>query len=170
MADIHWDVISSEVRSALQSGKVKRDYAAKKEEVMKEKANVVTSKFIQVLRDAVDNSNLSANARDAVNDFDSTNPEMASDDSFIVGVYFDGDMSRPSLNTERYPEGIDDIAALLDKGVDHKMHVVRGEWHGKEIYSRTVIKGENFIQDAIDDFNGNFAAEYDVRDISVNQI
>lgn len=59
------------------------------------------------------------------------------------------------------------MAALLNNGVDHEMNRVHGIWHGQETWSRTVIPGAHFVDDAVSSFMGNYASEYNVIDISI---
>ena len=42
-----------------------------------------------------------------------------------------------------------------------------GIWHGQETWSRTVIPGAHFVDDAVSSFMGNYASEYNVIDISI---
>lgn len=127
------------------------------------------AKFIEVLQHSINSSGLSAGAIAAVSDIDHGSAQSIGNNTYIVGVYFVGDMSRPSLDEEKYG-GINDIVALFNNGVDHKMRPVHGEWHGKETWSRTVIPGTHFIEQAIQDFMGNYASEYNVINISVEGI
>ena len=125
------------------------------------------NKFMIVLRDSIESSGLSQNAIDAISDLRHTEPFELSDGRFGIYVYFAGDTSRPSLNEDLYGE-IHSLVALFNNGVDHRMHAVRGEWHGKETWSRTVIPGTYFIQQAVQDFKGNYATEYNVIEIKVD--
>ena len=47
------------------------------------------------------------------------------------------------------------------------MRPVHGMWHGHETWSRTVIPGAHFVDNAVSSFMGNYASEYNVIDISV---
>lgn len=123
-------------------------------------------KFIEVLHNSIDSSGLSSGAISAVSDIEHGAAQSIGENKWVIDVYFKGDLSRPSLDDERY-DGIDDIVALFNNGVDHRMHPVHGDWHGKETWSKTVIPGSHFIEQAIRDFMGNYATEYNVIDISV---
>lgn len=125
------------------------------------------SKFIEVLRHSIESSGLSEGAISAVSDIEHGSAHRIGDgNTYIIGVYFVGDLSRPSLDEAKYG-GINDIVDLFNYGVDHKMRPVQGLWHGEEIWSRTVIPGTHFIEQAITDFMGNYASEYNVTDISI---
>lgn len=124
-------------------------------------------KFAYVLRTAMNNSGLSANAIESIGDIDYSVHQI-SDTVYEIRVYFSGDLTRPSLQPEKYG-GIDDIVLLLNNGVDHTMHPVKGEWHGKEIYNRTVIPGLHFLEQAVTDFKGNYSTEYNVIDIYIEK-
>lgn len=125
-------------------------------------------KFISVLRQAIISSGLSANAITAVSDIDHTNAYSFGNNKYAIFVYFSGDMYRPSLNEAKYG-GVDDIVMLLNDGVDHRMRPVKGTWHEQEIWSRTVIPGAHFIEQAVSDFMGNYATEYNVSNISISK-
>ena len=123
------------------------------------------SKFIEVLRNSISSAGLSAGAIEAISDISHGSAHKIKDNTYIIDVYFAGDMSRPSLDEARYGS-ITDIADLFNNGVDHTMKPVYGFWHGKEIWSRTVIPGTHFIEQAVSDFMSNYASEYNVINIS----
>lgn len=127
------------------------------------------SKFIQVLRSSIESSGLSPGAIEAVSNIEHGSAHSIGSNIYIIGVYFTGDLSRPSLDEAKYG-GINDIVALFNNGVDHTMRPVHGVWHGKETWSRTVIPGTHFIEQAVSDFMGNYASEYNVINISVEGI
>lgn len=56
--------------------------------------------------------------------------------------------TRQSLAPNYFPGEIS-IIDLYNNGVDHIMHAVRGEWHGKDIISNTYITYTGFIESAI---------------------
>ena len=86
---------------------------------------------------------------------------------YTIEIFFTGNLSRPSLVPGKYG-GISNLAALLNNGVDHEMNRVHGIWHGQETWSRTVIPGAHFVDDAVSSFMGSYASEYNVIDISVS--
>ena len=122
-------------------------------------------KFITVLKKSINSSGLSENAIKAISDIKYQLLYKTNNHAFVIRIYFSGDMSRPSLDKETYGN-INDIAVLFNNGVDHVMNPVKGMWHGKETWSRTVIPGAHFIEQAITDFINNYASEYNVVDIA----
>ena len=128
-------------------------------------------KFISVLRQAIDGSGLSAGAINAVSSINHSDAYKIGDDKYDIYVYFTGDMYRPSLDEARYG-GINDIVSLLNDGAKGgaPMHTVVGQWHGETIRSKTVIPGAHFIQQAISDFMGNYASDYNVTSIEVQDV
>lgn len=127
------------------------------------------SKFIEVLQSSINSAGLSEGAIKAISNIEYGSARNIGHSTYIIGVYFVGDMTRPSLDEATYG-GINDIVALFNNGVDHTMHPVHGMWHGKETWSRTVIPGTHFIEQAVTDFMGNYASEYNVTNISVEGI
>lgn len=126
-------------------------------------------KFIGVLQDTINSSGLSVGAIEAISNIDHGSAHNIGKNLYTIMVYFVGDMSRPSLDEVKYGS-IQDIVALFNNGVDHTMRPVHGLWHGEETWSKTVIPGAHFIEQAINDFMGNYASEYNVTNISVNGI
>lgn len=129
-------------------------------------AEEAADKFVSVLKNSINTSGLSANAIAAISDIEYGEPVFVGD-KCVIAVWFSGDTSRPSLAPGAYPGGINRLEELLDKGVDHRMRAVHGEWHGKDIWSRTTIPGAHFIDAAKIDFMANYGSEYNVTDITI---
>lgn len=124
-------------------------------------------KFIDVLRNEIDSSGLSSGAIQAICNTDYTKPAKFGN-NYLIRVYFTGDLTRPSLQEAKYGN-INDIAELFNYGVNHKMNPVQGEWHGKNIWSKTVIPGAHFMESAINTFMANYSSEYNVTNISIER-
>lgn len=178
MASINMDSILSKANTYLgsSSGMEKRNVCAQKALLgsislksgsVKHTPEEAASKFIEVLKDSIDTSGLSPNAISAISSIDYGDVTIHGNVG-TVKIYFVGDMSRPSLAPNSYPGGISDIVALFNNGVDHTMRAVHGTWHGKETWSRTVIPGTHFIEQAVNTFMGVYATEYSVISIDVN--
>lgn len=126
-------------------------------------------KFIEVLKKEIESAGLSTGAIAAISNLGYTQPDYIGGNSYTIGVNFLDDLNRPSLDEAKYG-GINNIAALFNNGVDHTMRPVHGTWHGKETWSRTTIPGAHFIDSAVHAFMGNYAKEYNVTDIIVDNI
>ena len=63
----------------------------------------------------------------------------------------------------------DNIVALFNNGYSADGQVY-GMWHGRQIASLKERIGENFIEQAVRDFIGNYGSEYNVIDIKVDPI
>lgn len=175
MASINMDSILSKANTFLgsSSGMKKRNVCAqailsgnKNFGNLKHTPEEAASKFIEVLKNSIDTSGLSPNAISAISNIDYGDVTIHGATG-TVKIQFVGDMSRPSLVPNVY-DGIDDIVALFNNGVDHKMRGVHGTWHGNETWSRTVIPGTHFIEQAVSTFMGLYATEYGVISIDVN--
>lgn len=123
-------------------------------------------KFIEVLRNSIGSSGVSSDAAAAISELSHSSAVRVGANVYTIEVFFTGDLSRPSLVPGKYG-GINNLAALLNNGVDHEMNRVHGIWHGHETWSRTVIPGAHFVDDAVSSFMGNYASEYNVIDISI---
>lgn len=126
-------------------------------------------KFIEVLKNSISSSGISENAAAAISELSYSSATHIGGNIYTIEIFFTGDLSRPSLVPEKY-DGINNLAALLNNGVDHEMKRVHGLWHNQETWSRTVIPGAHFVEDAVGSFRNSYATEYNVIDISVNDI
>lgn len=125
-------------------------------------------KFISVLQYEINSCGLSDGAISAINNIIYTKPRKISTNTYEITVLFAGDLSRPSLQEAKYGR-IKDLAELFNDGVDHDMFSVFGEWHGKQVWSRTVIPGTFFMENAIDIFMGNYGNDYHVKNIRLRK-
>ena len=122
-------------------------------------------KFADVLYDTMTDK-LGYDVANSIGPISSSMPFKRPDGRWQVPVYFVEDLHRDSLYEKGYPNGIDNIAALLNAGATMGDHVY-GYWHGNFTISRTQIPHSNFVQKAIDDFLGNYGNEYNVWDIEI---
>ena len=122
-------------------------------------------KFIEVLRITILSSGLSADAIESVSQWDYGRAIRVGNCRYVVHVIEDADMSRPTMSKK--DDDIDDIALLLNDGVDHDMKRVYGKWHGKHTRSRIKIPKTEFMENAVLDFMGNYASEYGVENIEI---
>lgn len=169
---INMDSILAKAKAAIKTGNCKERYDDTVRKIMlgsiKLKSGTLhtpeeaADKFIEVLLKTINSSGLSANAQAAISNLAHTAPVALGDGTYRIGVYFNENLSRPSLDEARYG-GITDLAELFDHGMTTKSgKPVHGVWHGQEIWSRTVIPGTGFMDAAVADFMGNYASEYNV--------
>jgi len=102
------------------------------------------------------------------------------DGSFTIYITFDDDLHRDSLYSDGY-EGVRNIVAVLNNGY-HAKNYVYGDWDnhaptgeskfdGRSIDTSAFIRsrkdreGLHFIQQAVQDFNGNYGADFNVTAI-----
>lgn len=142
-------------------------------------------RLIKVLQDSARASDLPPSVMQHFYNLDYSEPKRMPDGSTIIYVYFGGDLHRESLEdgTDGYTgEGIDNIIALLNNGA-HASNYVYGWWNGHSpsgealtrsmstdgyawVRSKKDREGLHFIQQAVDDFNGNYGADYNVTAIA----
>lgn len=84
-------------------------------------------------------------------------PKETTDGEYEILVTLTPDsIQRNSLWKEGYPDGVDDIVLLFTTGYKARKSL-RGEWHGKSIYSKNFRLPDGFLQRAIDAFNASIA-------------
>lgn len=138
------------------------------------------SKMIQVLRSTAQSHALPASIMSYFDSLDASSIIKMPDGSATIYIYFGGDLHRESLYSEGY-DGVDNIIAVLNNGY-HARNYVYGWWDGHEpsennayrsgwvggdlgyayIRSRKDWGGLHFIQQAVQDFNGNYGSDYNV--------
>lgn len=149
-------------------------------------------KFIEVLSYAMDShvgSNYSGGqisklARDALTglEYGKAYKYPGETDVYHIDIWFDVEKHRESLDPKKYPEGIDNIIALLNSGydasgsvwgvwTDHKGNRSTDELGNVvDIPSLPHREGSHFIEQAIRDFLGNYGSEYNVFNIEPDPV
>lgn len=87
-----------------------------------------------------------------MSDFEEPEFKIVDEEAVMVIRFLPGSVFRPSLDPEKYPNGIADIVVHLDHGWDAK-RVTGGLWHGEYHLSRQHSERQDFLQDAVDEFN-----------------
>lgn len=182
MSSINTESVFAKAKKAISSTKIRKDI----NKVVPAGAEVIASeaaeKFINVLRKEIESHALSegagfssgglgSTAIDSLTQLSSSKPYKLSDGSYQIMVWFDDNLSRESLVPERY-DGVDNIAALLNSGYEAG-HRVYGVWKGHGDARRSSLMnrgGANFIENSVSDFMGNYASDYGVTDIEINDI
>ncbi len=129
--------------------------------------HMAAAKMIQVLRSTAQSYALPASVMSHFDSLDTSSIIEMPDGSSIIYIYFGGDLHRDSLAPKDY-SGIDNVVALINNGYgEHpSMAKVWGEWHGARIHGLTQRTGLHFIQQAVQDFNGNYGSDYNVTAIA----
>ena len=101
----------------------------------------------------------------------------AGKNKYTVDIVFADDLSRESLDSYSFPDGIYNIAALLDKGYQASA-VVAGDWrhsrykgdeYGGRDLSLVERAGAHFISEAIQEYMTVYASKYGVIDIVLSE-
>lgn len=141
--------------------------------------SMAASKFIEVLQNEIQShagsdfgsGELGPTAIDALVRLDHGEPTKIGRNKYQIAVWFSEDLSRESLCPNQY-DGIDNIAALLNSGYSAR-HRVYGVWsnHGSDRQPSLADRaGTQFIENAIREYMANYASEYGVVDIEVDEI
>lgn len=124
-------------------------------------------KLVNMLGQAARGSGLPSSV---ANNFDSLKcgkPQKLSDGTYKIELAFTGDLSRPSLQPEKYG-GVTNIVAIFnngyprDRGKSEAISHVTGWWHGKNTTALGYRPGLYFMQSAVNSFNDMYGAEFDI--------
>lgn len=118
-------------------------------------------KLVKNIKDTAHGCNLPASV---LAHFDSLNVgrlQSQADGSYIIDINFTDDLTRESLQPEKYG-GVKNIIAIFNNGYpadrsrSEAISHVTGYWHGKETAALEHRPGLYFLQDAVNDFNLNY--------------
>lgn len=143
---------------------------------------MAASKLISVLRSTARSYDLPDSVMRHFDSLACSRPFKMPDGSYEMYIYFEDDLHRESLNPESY-DGVRNIVALLNNGYhasDYAYgfwdnHAYTGEWnvlrqgYGDNFaYIRSMKdrQGLHFIQQAVQDFNGNYGSEFNVTAVA----
>lgn len=193
MAEINWNSILSKAIGYMETPKMKKKVRELTDNILLGRIQVsgngsmkapktvedAAFKFMEVLTNELTNhigedygsGEFSTLAQDVLSELDCGKPYKVGDE-FYINVYFNTDLHRESILPERY-DGIDNIAALLNNGYSARDSIY-GFWtnhHGKtaKIISLEYRRGAHFVEQAIADFMGNYATEYNVLSITPSE-
>lgn len=196
MSTIDMDSILAKAKKAMGSSSIQNQIDDKVDEMLMKgtiasngrKANIygtsmAAAKFIEVLQNEIQSHAVSSSgegfssgglgttAINALIRLDHGEPVKIGRNRYQIGVWFSEDLHRDSLAPDTY-DGVDNIAALLNTGYTAG-HRVYGVWKGhgdKRIPSLIKRGGAHFIENAIRDYMANYASEYGVIDIEVDDV
>lgn len=144
-------------------------------------ASMAAAKFIEVLQNEIreleassgfSEGKLGHTAVAALEKLEHGSAHKIGKNKYQIEVWFSGNLHRDSLAPDEY-DGIDNIAALLNKGYTANQPVY-GVWMGHSgsfnIASLPQRSGAQFIQNAVRNYMANYANEYGVLDIKIDDI
>lgn len=146
-----------------------------------ENATSAADKFIAVLRNEISRhvgsryskGQFSELALDVLDDIAHGEP-YSDGERVYIDIMFTDKRHRESLDPASYSEGIDNIIALLNNG--YKANgAVFGDWTDHEgiehedQWSVRTRGGAHFVEQAVMDFMGNYATDYNVIDITAEE-
>lgn len=151
--------------------------------------NMAAAKFIEVLQNEIrshaiasgggglNGRGLGDTAVSALINLKHGIPVKVGKNQYEIEVRFDGDLERDSLAPDFYSgdDRIKNIAALLNNGYS-AAHTIYGTWQGHgyadsfNIPSLREREGLHFIQNAIRNYMTNYAPEYGVINIEVDDV
>lgn len=195
MSTINMKSILDKAKACTASAKFQRQIEAKTDEIVLTGggkglagkaitiggASMAAAKFIEVLQNAIRDLEASSGfaegklghtAVSALEKLEHGSPRKIGKNKYQIEVWFSGNLHRDSLAPDEY-DGIDNIAALLNKGYTANQPVY-GVWMGHSgsfnIASLPQRSGAQFIQNAVRNYMANYANEYGVLDIKIDDI
>ena len=118
-------------------------------------------KLVQTIRDTALGCNLPSSVAAHFGSLKVGKLQRQPDGSYIIEINFTDDLTRESLQPEKYG-GVRNIVAIFnngypsDRGRSEAISHVSGWWHGKETTALEFRQGLYFMQDAVNDFNLNY--------------
>lgn len=119
------------------------------------------NKLVQTIRDTALGCDLPASVAAHFGSLKAGKIQRQPDGSYIIEINFTDDLTRESLQPEKYG-GVRNIIAIFnngypsDGGRSEAISYVTGWWHGKETRALEFRQGLYFMQDAVNDFNLNY--------------
>lgn len=119
------------------------------------------NKLIQTIRDTALGCNLPPSVAEHFGSLKISKLQRQTDGSYIIEINFTDDLTRESLQPEKYG-GVRNIIAIFNNGYpsdrrrSEAISYVTGWWHGKETRALEFRQGLYFMQDAVNDFNLNY--------------
>ena len=195
MSTINMKTILDKAKACTASAKFQRQIEAKTDEIVLTGggkglagkaitiggASMAAAKFIEVLQNEIRDLEASSGfaegklghtAVSALEKLEHGSPRKIGKNKYQIEVWFSGNLHRDSLVPDEY-DGIDNIAALLNKGYTANQPVY-GVWMGHSgnfnIASLPQRSGAQFIQNAVRNYMANYANEYGVLDIKIDDI
>lgn len=123
--------------------------------------NDAAKKLVQTIRSTAQGCDLPASVAAHFNSLRAGKLLRQPDGSYIIEINFTDDLTRESLQPEKYG-GVRNIIAIFNNGYpsdrsrSEAISYVSGWWHGKETTALEFRQGLYFLQDAVNDFNLNY--------------
>lgn len=118
-------------------------------------------KLVQTIKDTAHGCDLPTSVLAHFDSLSIGKLQRQADDSYTIEINFTDDLTRESLQPEKYG-GVRNIIAIFNNGYpadrsrSEAISHVAGYWHGKETVALEFRPGLYFLQDAVNDFNLNY--------------
>ena len=118
-------------------------------------------KLVQTIKDTAHGCDLPTSVLTHFDSLSIGKLQRQADDSYTIEINFTDDLTRESLQPEKYG-GVRNIIAIFNNGYpadrsrSEAISHVAGYWHGKETVALEFRPGLYFLQDAVNDFNMNY--------------
>lgn len=118
--------------------------------------------LVKTIKKAASSCNLPYSVAKHFDSLSRSRPIKQSDGSYKIELVFTDDLSRESLQPEDYG-GVTNIVAIFNNGYpenrskEEAISHITGWWHDKNVNALPYRQGLYFMQDAVNDFNENYA-------------
>ena len=118
-------------------------------------------KLVQTIKDTAHGCDLPTSVLAHFDSLSIGKLQRQADSSYTIEINFTDDLTRESLQPEKYG-GVRNIIAIFNNGYpadrsrSEAISHVAGYWHGKETVALEFRPGLYFLQDAVNDFNMNY--------------
>jgi len=175
---INWDSIMAKAQKHMESPTMQREVQKKTDSYMLDAKNTWSAdspnvtdagyKFANTLLHAIYREGFMQNLEADLENIEVGLPFKSSDGRYHIYVYFENDLDRTSMSTKKNYYDIN-LANLYNDGVDHVMKRIfeYDEFGGLHI-SNNRIPATYFMEQAVEDFMGNYASDYNVIGIKIN--
>lgn len=160
------DVVNEEILHEVFGGTTGRQSKKNKKRGTAEQLQQIARMFVKYMERVADNEfAISESVLENIGDAIISDVYNGRGSKLCVNIDFGGDLTRPSLQPEKYKKGIKNIVAVISTGYkkNQKMKYVAGNWHGQFTHALTKRDPQFFIQEAASQFMEKYADKYAVE-------
>lgn len=135
--------------------------------VTRKKMIELADKLVETVRNNAAGAGLPESVMSAVESLHRGAVTVNPDGGFQIEMNFTGDLSRPSLEPNKYGD-LENIIVIFNNGYPQSagraeaISHVAGYWHGEYTHALGSRPGLYFLQSAVNDFNATYGSQYNI--------